>query len=122
MRASVLCSMCCTFGLVFAFCGTLMAAPSVAFEGAAPTTYKVGKATVYTIQDVARAMPTRIFSGADAEKIRSLAPDGTAPRFRTRKTGYDGGWTGVPRSELAKSGNDGVALPPFPDFASCLPG
>lgn len=79
MKVSALCSVCFALILVATMCGPLMAAPSVSFEGAAPTTYKLGKTTIYTIQDVARAMPVNIFSGADAEKIRSLAPDGTAP-------------------------------------------
>ncbi len=50
-----------------------------AAAGAAPGKYAVGKATVYSLQDVARDMDTSIFSGAPAETISKLAPTGKAP-------------------------------------------
>ncbi len=39
----------------------------------------VGKAGVYPLLDVARDMPTSIFSGAPAEEMKKLAPEGKSP-------------------------------------------
>ncbi len=74
MRIALLLAFCFSF-LLF----TSKAAQAAPFEGAAPSKYTVGKATVYSLQDVAREMDASIFTGIDQDAIRKLAPTGKAP-------------------------------------------
>ncbi len=67
--------------LFFGLCCALLLFSGRAAQaaGAEPGKYEVGKATVYSLQDVEREMDASIFSGAAPEKIRQLAPTGKAP-------------------------------------------
>jgi glyoxylase-like metal-dependent hydrolase (beta-lactamase superfamily II) len=55
----------------------LLLLPVSAHAALAPVA--VGKASVYPLLDVSRDMPADIFSGAPAEEMKKLAPEGRAP-------------------------------------------
>ncbi len=78
MKILFACAACAAVVLAQGFLYPASAAPA-AMEGAAPVTFKVGKATVYSLQDVERRMSVETFKDAGMEKLKKLAPEGSVP-------------------------------------------